>query len=135
VSRYLHDLGFEVLLGKKIVRALFTGTNIVLSLADGTHKTLTPDGDCCSECFINDVDGADALKGGTLLRVEDLEMTTDPPSEEACGVVDRWGHRFITDKGTCTIGMRLEHNGYYGGSLYVQKTLEAPDAPELVDFT
>ena len=133
MSRYLSDLGFEVIIGKTIARALWTGLDIVLCLSDGTTNTLTPDGDCCSRCFINDVDGAEALKGGTLIRVEDLELVKGDQNED--DVIDRWGHRLITDKGICTIGMRLEHNGYYGGTLYVQQTLTPPDAPELEDFS
>ena len=134
MSRYLSDVGVDTVIGKKIDRALWTGRDIVLCLSDGTVSTLTPDGSCCSECTIADVDGSDALKGGTLLRVEDLELVKGGNLDDY-EAVDVWGHRFVTDKGICTIGMRLEHNGYYSGQLYVQQTLEAPDAPELEDFS
>jgi hypothetical protein len=132
----------ETLAGRHIVSAHFDKTNIELVSHDPlpyhsrtkVHVTrLMPDGDCCSHCFIQHVSGADALQDATIVSVETLETRSenDPNGD----VMDSWGHRLTTDKGTCTIEMRLEHNGYYSGQLVLSTFLnETSDAPLLEDF-
>jgi hypothetical protein len=95
---------------------------------DGTVRFihLQPEGDCCANCYIENLDGADVLVG-IVREVQDLQL---PPVSGENVIIDEvsdvWGHRIITDKGICTIEMRVDHNGYYGGSLSCDMLDEKP---------
>lgn len=122
----------RTLVGKKIQTAYWTGGSIRLTTLEG-DLGLEPYGECCADCFITDIDGANALFDATVLKIEDLE--TYQAFSNSYDVIETWGHRIHTDKGICTIGMRVEHNGYYGGSLYVETNpTDKPQIP-LADFT
>lgn len=108
------------LVGKHIKDARHNGESIYLNLVDGSCVSLTPYGDCCANCYIQNVDGSEALVDATVKQVEDLEcqLSDEEEAEQSeYTVIDAWGHRIITDKGICNIEMRVSHNGYYGGSL------------------
>lgn len=124
----------EKLLNKKIVGAYFKNGAIYLDAGEVKFQ-LTPWGDCCSQCYITDVCTSEALEGATIEDIETLESVRT--STDTYGdVSDCWGYRFITDKGICTVGMRLDHNGYYGGSLEVEFSNFAPaDMEKLKDFS
>lgn len=108
----------QALVGKKIKFAKWGDHTIFLVFKDGSCVELIPWGDCCSHCYIQDVDGASGLPGATIKSVEDLNMApSDAEHDGTHEVLDAWGYRIQTTNGTCTIGMRLSHNGYYGGSL------------------
>ena len=78
------------------------------------------------------VEGADSLLGAFVHSVEDISL---PDVEDPCDVSDVWGHKVRIDKGYFVIEMRVDHNGYYGGSLYFSKVKTIPDnAYALVDF-
>ena len=109
----------ERLLGEHIVCARERKGVIELGLSGSRPVRLVPYGDCCSSCFIEDVDNIDALQDAKVTGVEELEVNSTG-SRGAGEVTDTWGYRLHTDKGICTIGMRLEHNGYYGGRLLVK---------------
>lgn len=101
------------------IKAAYTdGETIYLVQSDDSTISLTPEGDCCAHCYVNDIDNSDALQGATVLEVEDLAGDRVDNSEYG-DVTESWGHRIHTTKGICTIGMRVEHNGYYGGSLTI----------------
>jgi len=81
-------------------------------------------GDCCSESWINHVNGLDALVGYTVWNVDDvdfhslLKIEPEPTRQEHDDVLF---HRVKTEKGVCTFEFRNSSNGYYGGSLdYVE---------------
>ncbi len=81
-------------------------------------------GDCCSESWINHVNGLDELVGGTVWNVDDidfyalLKVEPEPTRQESDDVLF---HRIKTEKGVCTFEFRNSSNGYYGGSLdYVE---------------
>jgi hypothetical protein len=101
---------------KRIVDARYDGS-IHLNLADGNRIALEPYGDCCANCYVQHVDGADALMDATIKNIQDLDIPVPSDEEDEYSTVEAWGHRIITDKGVCTIEMRVVHNGYYGGSL------------------
>jgi hypothetical protein len=123
----------EVLIGHTVRRAARHEDALYLK-TDTMTFALVPYGDCCANCFIADLDGAAALVGGTVRSVEDLEQKNI--RDDDCDVVDVWGHRVVTERGICTIGMRVEHNGYYGGRLNVNVVDSIPDgASQLEDFT
>jgi hypothetical protein len=92
---------------------------IHLNLENG-YVSLTPYGDCCANCFIQHVDNADALQDAIVNNVQDLDtelLSIDDDFDYEGSCVNSWGHRILTNKGICTIEMRVIHNGYYGGSL------------------
>lgn len=74
------------------------------------------DGDCCSESFINSVEGP--TEG---LIVEVREPNWEPFKEETNGeddVVKYYKATFVIEgKGFLDVEYRNESNGYYGGSL------------------
>lgn len=130
------------LIGKSITRAYKDEDCILLQCSDANYL-LSPSGDCCAVCTINDVDNSQALVDATVLGVEKLEINFPTPRSdksneiegEYMDVVDTWGHRIITTKGICIIGMRLDHNGYYGGSLDLSKLDRPISGVLLEDFT
>jgi hypothetical protein len=124
------------LVGRTILQARKAPSGeLFLSLSGGEAIKLVPYGDCCSHCYIQHVSGADALQGGTVARVEDIASDpTDAERAAASEVVDGFGHRITTNHGVCTIDMRLEHNGYYGGSLDVMMSDGTDGHPQLEDF-
>ena len=76
--------------------------------------------DCCSDSWINHVNGLDELVGGTVLDIDDIDFYTllkiepDATRQEFDQVLF---HRVKTEKGVCTFEFRNSSNGYYGGSL------------------
>ena len=124
------------LVGMKVKKAMMQGGDILLETPEGTIR-LFPEGDCCASCYITDIDGSEALKNSTIKEVEDLVRPALPDNEKTDEVSDVWGHRIHTTKGIVTIGMRVDHNGYYGGSLYVSKEkgeLRMDTVKDLEDF-
>jgi len=111
----------EALVGRRIVATTYDKTNGDLYVETDVGKyRLTPYGDCCANCFIQHLSGSDALAPGAVVAsVEDIESRS--VKNEDCDVIDEWGHRVTTDKGVCSIEMRVEHNGYYGGSLDIER--------------
>jgi hypothetical protein len=75
-------------------------------------------GDCCSESWFADVIGRDALIGGTVAKVETLELPEPPDQHRTRQDVDvAYGIRLTTERGHTTIAYRNSSNGYYGGFL------------------
>lgn len=125
---------FADLIGINIVAAKQKHGDLFFVLDTGEVISFVPYGDCCASCYVQHVSGADALKNATLNRVDDLELPEVPP-EEANDVSDVWGHSLITSRGYCTIEMRVDHNGYYGGELTISRDAVLPkDAVDLDDF-
>lgn len=125
----MSHMDLEYLVGKHVVRALVSEGDVYLDCADGAIR-LRPEGDCAS-CFIAGVTLADALTDATVMSIEDLEFSSSGDDT----VVDVFGHRIHTTRGTCTVDMRTEHNGYYSGRLYVDADVSIPtDAKPLEDF-
>jgi hypothetical protein len=135
IKRQPEYYGLEILAGKQIIDARWDGDSIFLNCSNEEHIQLEPYGDCCANCFICNVDGAEALSGASIIEVEDLDLPlTDDDVNDDYTTTDVWGHRLKTDKGICTIEMRVIHNGYYGGSLNVYSSRERSEAPLLLDF-
>lgn len=127
---YLRDL-----VGLKINKAYRTPEGFVLDTSMGTLVAY-PEGDCCSQCSITDMCFTEALEGAIIKEIEDMSLPA-PAAQSGDDVVDVWGHRIHTDKGICTIGMRLDHNGYYGGSLHFSKqnNMDLSTLAKLEDFS
>ncbi len=102
--------------GLKSDRALMTEDcwTVFLLLVDGRLVELSTYGDCCANAYIQHVNNPEALFIAEVTGVDDLEQDQ---AEHECGVIDTWGHRIHTTRGTCVLDCRTEHNGYYGGYL------------------
>ncbi len=50
----------------------------------------------------------------TEFKLEDAPVV---PQAEVCDVTDSYYYTLTTDKGSCNINLRVDHNGYYGGCL------------------
>jgi hypothetical protein len=119
--------GIEMLVGAKMVLATELAGDLYF-LTDRGLYVGRPYGDCCASCYVQHIEGTWALaKGATIASVEGIELPP-VPQEEQNDVSDVWGHRITTDKGVCTIEMRVDHNGYYGGSLNFDGNQSWPNA-------
>lgn len=129
---YVED---NILNGAKINKVFYNDGIIYLDTDKGGFG-LEPYGDCCAHCYITDVDGSETLEGGTILEIQDLERPSILKEDAFyySEVSEVWGHRIVTDKGICTVGMRVDHNGYYGGCLNVTKGC-IENGPKLTDFS
>lgn len=73
-------------------------------------------GGCCSNSWIESVDGADLI-GATIRSVEEVQISAayDPPDHYEYIQVYSW--KLTSDKGYTDIVYRNSSNGYYGGWL------------------
>ena len=110
---------WKLIIGKKIKQPFYYDQYVLLEMEDGGIYQLEPEGDCCAHCFFQHINYPDALIGGTIAKVVNVEQ--DRLKDTDYEVVDVWAHKLITDKGVCMLEMRLEHNGYYGGRMNVRK--------------
>ncbi len=129
-------MNFEKMIGTEIRGVAYKGDTLYISTNCGVF-VCTPEGDCCASCYIQHISGTEALAvGAVIASVEDIELPDVPDDERSDEVSHVWGHKIRTDKGWCSIEMRVDHNGYYGGWLSVSEQdvgTEIPDAP-LEDF-
>jgi hypothetical protein len=112
-------MNFHDLLGRIVIDTFFNSNDGCLYMA--THVgvvRMRPYGECCAGCYIQHISNSDALRKSVVLRVE--EVGSERTNSQHGDVSDVWGHVLHTDKGTCTIEMRVDHNGYYGGSLELE---------------
>jgi len=109
----------DILVGRKIVAVYLADDKkaIRFDLEDGEEVIAKTDGDCCSHSWIENVEGVDALIGGTVAAVEDIEMPDLGQPKGEYGVVAYYGCKITTDKGHCILDYRNDSNGYYGGNL------------------
>lgn len=82
--------------------------------------TIVAYGDCCSVSYIEDLDNSDALFDAEVISIDEIEGEAKTVDDEE---VHEWTfYKIKTNKGMCTISMRNESNGYYGGWLSVEFT-------------
>lgn len=74
------------------------------------------DADCCSYTWVENIEAPEVLIGSPVLVAENLELTRESENTED-GLLQFYGFKIVTAKGTCTIDYRNSSNGYYGGSL------------------
>lgn len=75
--------------------------------------------ECCSYSWIESIDNKECLIGEKVLRVvskfmSDESLDSENPERAARKI---YNIDLITRKGTCTIDLRNDSNGYYGGYL------------------
>ena len=114
----VRDTGFKYLEGKKIKSAAINPSKDVVVLKTEEESIyLTWSGDCCAYCFLAHVEGASNLNDAQILSVEQLDWKQQ--SEEDYEVVETMGTKIKTSKGYVVLETRLEHNGYYSGTIEI----------------
>jgi hypothetical protein len=125
------------LIGRKILKVQLDAEKVYLNfITDTGNATYGCFADCCSESWINHVNGVSELLGGTVQDVDEVDffslLNIEP--EATRQEYDRvLFHRVKTEKGWCSFEFRNSSNGYYGGSLDKEDTL--PDDVEMQDIT
>ncbi len=116
------NIGMKSLVGKKVLNALTNDSKdaVLLETDDGNYF-LRWSGDCCAQCFIAHVNGADLLIGHTILEIENTEWSDVRRNDDECDVLETMGTKIKTDKGYVDIETRVAHNGYYSGMVAVSK--------------
>ncbi len=70
-----------------------------------------------------------------VTSIEDVTSEATAEEYDAAEVLTVLAHVITTTRGACTIDMRLNSNGYYGGSLDVETVEAVPNgATVLEDF-
>lgn len=72
-------------------------------------------GDCCSESWWADGFSLNALRGGTVRQVNEIEMPEPKDDRTRQEVDEAHGFELVTDKGKAQLVFRNSSNGYYGG--------------------
>jgi hypothetical protein len=125
-------MAFETLVGRKIITVSKNQeANRLCFETDAGSFVFYADGDCCSESWFNHLEGLDALIGGTVRAVEEIDMgdllEADAGHSGRQSLDSLYGFKIQTDKGTAQIEMRNASNGYYGGSVVEDERLDAGD--------
>lgn len=128
-----------VMLGKRIA-ALWVGRgassfgqeeDVLVFVCGDERFAFSVEGDCCSTSYVTEIDGVDAIIGGTLTGLEQIEDGMYESNDDD----DRYGGDFITpyairmetDKGQACITFHNSSNGYYGG------WVQAAPVPDVMD--
>lgn len=110
----------EKLIGRKILSAKINQSkDIVILETDKGNLYLEWYGDCCAHCYLANVAGADSLVGSTILEAYNADWIASKEGEY--DVVESMGTNIKTTKGYVSFESRVEHNGYYSGSLNVKE--------------
>jgi hypothetical protein len=127
----------EELIGRKILKVQLDAEKVYLNfVTDIGNVTYGCFADCCSESWINHINGISELLGGTVQDADEvdffslLQIEPEATRQEYDRVLF---HRIKTEKGWCSFEFRNSSNGYYGGSLDKEDTL--PDDVEMQDIT
>lgn len=111
----------EELVGREItsVWQRNDGTELLLFFVEGQTMMLTAEGDCCANAYIESVDTPEWMIGVvTRTEARDATDASGVSGETASGdVLDVTFYEISTKRGTCVIELRVEHNGYYGGTI------------------
>lgn len=78
-------------------------------------------GDCCSHSWIEHMD--DVPENFTIQNISEKEVSTSDHKGEYEDFLIQYFYEIETDKGSFTIEMRNESNGYYGGSINLESTV------------
>ena len=107
----------STLIGKTVVAVWLASDKkaIRFDVVGGDPVIARADGDCCSSTWIESLDMPEVLLG-TVVAVEDLDMP-DLGQPNEYDVIQYYGCKITTERGTCVIDYRNESNGYYGGNI------------------
>ena len=76
--------------------------------------------DCCSESWIESIEGVNSLlnnKINSVTKIESNNITKNWVPNPPTQFLLAFAYELKTDKGCCIIEFRNESNGYYGGDL------------------
>jgi len=122
----------ERMIGETITEVMMDAHRVTIMFVtnDGRHVYQT-ENDCCNSVWFEHVSNIDAIKGKVMSvdvlgweNVRCIARVGGEECEEACQWIIR------TDKGSCALEVRNNHNGYYGGS--VVRVDEAPTGLKLI---
>ena len=114
------NLGLNSLVGREITKAEINDEkDLVVLRTTAGDLFLKWNGDCCAHCYLANVSGSENLVGSKILELYDQEWITEVNDEENYNVEESMGTRIKTTKGYVELESRVEHNGYYGGSIDV----------------
>lgn len=102
----------------RVINAVYVavdGSAIRFDMLDGEPIVANAYGDCCSHTWIENVETPENLLG-TVSEVEDLDLHK-ADKEEDYNLIQFYGCKISTEKGSSTLDYRNESNGYYGGTL------------------
>ena len=114
---YGYDEPFQGLVGNTFEDLMVSKdqTSIRIYIKDGWFKTISTEGDCCSESWWADILGVQSAKGGKILEIKELEVETPNDDRTRQEYDQAYGYELVTDKGVVTLVFRNSSNGYYGG--------------------
>lgn len=117
----MKSLGIPALVGRKVRDAVINPEHDMVILRTNLGSLyLTWEGGCCSKCYLNHVNGTDALIGAEITAAENAAWTTLKSDEDGYrSVEESMGTKIKTTKGYVDFETRLEHNGYYSGKIMV----------------
>lgn len=126
----------KVLIGKRVISAETNKEKdlVILNCADG-KLFLTWEGSCCAKCYLAHVGGAEDLIESEIIEAENRLWSKNLQGSEF-HVVQTMGSQFKTTQGYVFFETRLEHNGYYSGSIHIsdQYPVDQYDEPRYKDY-
>ncbi len=106
------------LIGKRITGLLVNeDQSLLVFTTDHGDVAYETYGDCCSETWFADITGVQALIGGAVNSVEEVEMAEVQDGRSRQEYDSLYGVKLTTDKGHADIVYRNSSNGYYGGNI------------------
>ena len=127
----------EELMGRKILGLQADAERVYLKfITDQGNVTYGCYADCCSESWINHINGMSELVGGTVEDVDEVDfyalLKVEPESTKQ-DFDQVLFHRVKTEKGWCTFEFRNSSNGYYGG--WLEEVASVPKDEEMQNIT
>lgn len=93
----------------------------------GKEFTYLTDGDCCSETWFADIIGLNNLRNSTVTGIEIINMPSVDDGRTRQEYDEIYAYKLMTKEGVCEIIFRNSSNGYYGGSVYLDKDNETKE--------
>ena len=105
------------LIGKKVLGVYLAddGQAIKFDVENGSPIIAQVDADCCSHTWIEYVETPENMLG-IVTMVENIDMPVRSKDIEY-GLIQFYGCKIHTEKGSSLLDYRNESNGYYGGNL------------------
>lgn len=88
------------------------------------------EGDCCASAYVESVDAPEVLRDACVTRVE-VRQAHVRGSVADGDVLDAYFYAIHSERGTATIELRVDHNGYYSGWLARRPSAPAPFGSDL----
>jgi len=111
------------LIGHKIRKIFISDDKEELQFLNDRNEILIfqASGDCCNSVWFEHISGIDAILGSTIKEfassIKGGEWKEVPATPGLDEFEEAGFFTLITDKGHCTIEVRNNHNGYYGGEV------------------